>query len=136
MSIRSLEYATSPKRNPSAWTSPWSWRNGSASIGPAGPGHRDRLAGLELVHVQDRRIVAAGRLDEAIGKARHQHARGRVVGIDVDAAALVQDQPAQVVDAVGVVGVLVGVEHGVEPVHVGVEKLLAQIRPGVDQHAG
>ena len=55
------------------------------SIGPPVSRHRDRLAGLELVHVQDRRIVAAGRLDEAIGKARHQHARGRVVGIDVDA---------------------------------------------------
>ena len=35
---------------------------------------------------------------------------------------------AQVVDAVRVVGVLVAVEHAVEPVDVGVEQLLAQVR--------
>src|ERR1043166_9106326 len=34
------------------------------------------------------------------------------------------------------VGVLVGIEHGVEPFDVGVEQLLAQIRRRVDQHTG
>ena len=43
---------------------------------------------------------------------------------------------AQVVDAVGVVGVLMGEEDAVEPVDVGVEQLLAQVRRGVDQDAG
>ena len=42
---------------------------------------------------------------------------------------------AQIVDAVGVVGVLVGVEHAVEPIDVGIEQLLAQVRRGVDQDA-
>src|SRR4051794_35816797 len=45
------------------------------------------------------------------------------------------EQPAQVVDAVGMVGVLVGVEHGVDPIDLGVEKLLAQVGRCVDQHA-
>ena len=43
---------------------------------------------------------------------------------------------AQIVDAVGVVGMLMGVEHAVEPVDVGIEQLLAQIGRGVDQDAG
>ena len=46
------------------------------------------------------------------------------------------DQRAQVVDPMGVVGMLVGEQHGVEPVHVGVEQLLAQVGRGVDQDAG
>src|SRR4051812_3535608 len=87
------------------------------------------------MHVQDRRIFAAGRSREAVGKARHQHARGRVVGVDVDAAAFVQEKPAQVVDAVGVVGVLVAVEHGIDPIDIGVDELVAEIRSGIDQHA-
>ena len=40
---------------------------------------------------------------------------------------------AQVVDAVDVVGMLVGVEHAVEPIDVGVEKLLAQIGRRIHQ---
>ena len=43
---------------------------------------------------------------------------------------------AQIVDAVGMVGVLVGVEHAVEPIDLGIEQLLAQIRRRVDQDAG
>src|ERR1700736_3266300 len=34
------------------------------------------------------------------------------------------------------VGVLVGIKHGIEPLDVRVEQLLAQIRRGVDEHAG
>ncbi len=36
----------------------------------------------------------------------------------------------------GVVGVLMGVEHAVDPIDAGVEQLLAQVRRGVDQDAG
>ena len=43
---------------------------------------------------------------------------------------------AQIVDAVGVVGMLVGVEDRVEPVDLGIEQLLAQIGRGIDQDAG
>jgi len=59
-----------------------------------------------------------------------------VVEIDVDRAALLDVERAQVVDAVGVVGVLVGVEHGIEVIDVGCQELLAQVRRSVDQHAG
>ena len=43
---------------------------------------------------------------------------------------------AQIVDAMGVVGVLVRVQHAVEPIDLGIDELLAQIGRGVDQHAG
>ena len=46
------------------------------------------------------------------------------------------NRAAQVVDAVRVVGMLVGEENAVEPIDVGVEQLLAQVRRGVDQDAG
>ena len=41
---------------------------------------------------------------------------------------------AQVVDAVGLVGVVVGVEHRVDAAHAGGGGLLAQLRRGVDHH--
>jgi len=84
----------------------------------------------------DRRIIAAGRRHEAIAEALEERLGGRLVEIDRDALAPVDEQAAQVVDAVGVVGVLVGIEHGVEPIDVSVEQLLAQIGRRIDQDAG
>ena len=49
---------------------------------------------------------------------------------------MLYEETAQVVDAVGVVGVLVGEEHRVEAVDLGVKQLLAQIGRGIDQDAG
>src|SRR5690606_28192650 len=53
--------------------------------------------------------------------------------IDVDAPAIVQRQHAQVINAMRMVGMLMGKEHGVDPIDIGVEQLLAHIRSGVDQ---
>src|SRR5262249_12579889 len=58
------------------------------------------------------------------------------VEIDVDPPPPTDEERTQVVNAMGVVRVLVGEEHRVKPVHLGVEKLLAQIGRGVDQHPG
>src|SRR5262245_28364875 len=93
-------------------------------------------AGLEPVLRHDRRVLAARRRLEAIIEARAHRLRGGLVQIDVDPPPPVEEEPAQVVDAVGMIGVLVGEEHGVQPVDLGVEQLLAQVGRGVDQHAG
>jgi len=61
--------------------------------------------------------------------------RGRFVHIDVHAAALVHKQRPQIVDAVGVVGMLVGEQHAVEPVDLRLEQLLAAVGRAVDQNA-
>ena len=44
------------------------------------------------------------------------------------------EELAQIVYAMGMVGVLVRVKHAVKPVDIGIEELLAQIRRGVDQN--
>jgi hypothetical protein len=59
-----------------------------------------------------------------------------MIGVDRNAPPHVDDERPQVVDAVRVVGVLVGKQDGIEASHVGVEELFAQIRRGVDQHGG
>ncbi len=52
--------------------------------------------------------------------------------IDRDAAALVQHHRAQIVDAMGLVGVLMRQEHRVDVVDLAVDQLLAQVGRGVD----
>src|SRR5262249_36768414 len=52
------------------------------------------------------------------------------------ALAPMDEQAAQVVNAVGMVGMFVRVEHGISPIDLGVEQLFAQVRRGIDQHAG
>ena len=117
--------------------SPCCWRTGRAAIGPPSPRWSRLGRAASRCSVSDRRIFAARRLFEAIVEARPDRP-GRSLSLDVhvDAAALADEQGAQVVDAVDVVGVLVGDQHAVDPVDVGVEKLLAQVRRGVDQDPG
>ena len=47
-----------------------------------------------------------------------------------------QHDRAQIVDTVGLVGVLVGQEHRVEVIDIGVDQLFAQIWRGIDHDAG
>ena len=82
------------------------------------------------------RVFAAfGRL-EAIAEPRAQRLRRRLIGVKVQPAAFAHEQRPEIVDAVGVVGVFMRDEHGIEPADVGVEQLFAQIRRRIDQHAG
>ena len=104
-------------------------------IAPPLPANLLALAGFDRMPGQDRRIVAALRRDEAIGEPRHDVLGGRLVEIGRDAPALMQHHRAQIVDAVGLVGMLVGQEHRVEVIDFGVDQLLAQIRRGVDHDA-
>ena len=116
--------------------SPWSCSTGRTAIAPALPRDGDRRAGDEPVLGHDRRIFAAGRRGEAIAEpATNDSSTVALVEVDVDAPSPLEEQRAQIVDAVGVVGMLVGVEHAVEPVDLGIDELLAQIRRGVDQYA-
>ena len=89
-------------------------RKADSVIAPPFPSIVLALAGFDRMPRQDRRIVAAFRRDEAIGEPRHDVLGGRLVEIDRNAPALVQHDRAQIVDAVGLVGVLVGQEHRVE----------------------
>src|SRR5690606_19612355 len=61
---------------------------------------------------------------------------GRPVGPDGKALAGVEDDHAEVVDAVDMVGMGMGVDDAVEGADIGVEKLGAEVGGGVDQDAG
>ena len=84
---------------------------------------------------RDRRIFAARRRLEAIAEPGAHDGGGVFIHVQIEPAALLDEQRAQIVDAVGVVGMFVAVENGVEPIHVRVEKLLAQIRRSVSIQA-
>ena len=103
--------------------------------GAALPVDGDRPAGGQPVLAQDRRVFAAGRRFEAITEPGVHHFRVKLVEVNVNQLPALDEKRTQVVDAMGMVGVLVGVENAVEPIDVGVEKLLAQIGRGVHQHA-
>ena len=61
---------------------------------------------------------------------------GRSVQIDRNALALMQHHRAQIVDAMGLVGVLMGQKHRVDVIDIGVDQLLAQIGRGIDHDPG
>src|SRR4051794_13237628 len=90
------------------------------------------LARFDRMARQDRRIVAALRRDEAIGEPRHDVLGGRLVEVDRNAPALVQHDRTQIVDAMGLVGMLMGQEYRIDVIDIGVDQLLAQVRRGVD----
>src|SRR5215831_947201 len=83
--------------------------------------------------VENRGVIAAGRRHKAIPETLADHTRGELVEIDVDASPAVEDEPAQIVDAMGVVGMFVRDQNAIEPVDIGVEELLAEIGRGIDQ---
>ena len=99
------------------------------------PFHMDDGAGGDVVGVENRGIIAAGWGGEAIAEGFLQTVAGQRIEIDVDAPPVVQGQHAKVIYAMGVVGMGVGVEDGLDTVDIGGEKLLAQVAAGVDQHS-
>ena len=74
----------------------------------------DGRSGLQAVQVQDGRIVAARRGIEAVGEAGHEHLARRFIGPDLHLAAPQQKIGSQLVDAMGVVGMFMGKEYGVD----------------------
>src|SRR3974377_11993 len=59
----------------------------------------------------------------------------RLIQIHIDSPAMLDDQRAQIIDAMGMVRMGVGEEYPIEPIHTGIEKLLTQIGRGIDQNA-
>jgi hypothetical protein len=107
----------------------WERINGSAlPFNGYGP------ARLDPVVRGDGRIFAAGRGAETVAEARMQGAAGSLIEVDIEPPPVLDEERAQVVDAVGMVGMGMGEEHGIEPVDLRVDELLAQIRRSIDQN--
>ena len=93
-------------------------------------------ADLQMAHLQDRRIGTAGRRIEAIAEPHLEQFACHPVGIDRNAVALNEGERPKVVDPMDVIGMLMGVENGIQAPDIGSEKLVAQIGCGIDQHRG
>src|ERR1700724_4575676 len=95
-----------------------------------------RPAWLESMLGHNRRIIAPrGRL-EAVAKLRAHRCCCRLIQVYVDAPPVLDDQRAEVVDAVGMIGMTMGEEYSVTPIHMRREQLLAQVRRRINQHLG
>ena len=67
-------------------------------------------------------------LHEGIAKARKQIVLRRAVRPNRQARAHVEDDHAQIIDAMHVIGMRVGVGHGIQRANFSIQKLIAQIR--------
>ena len=88
---------------------------------------------MDEMRDQQGRIIAARRRLEQIIEAQPDGFPGRLVQIEVDLAMHRHGQRAQIVEAMDMIGVGVGQQQGVEPVHAGGDQLLAQVGAGVHQ---
>ncbi len=95
--------------------------------GAALPRDDHGLARRQTVVGGDRRILAAGRRLEAIAEPVVHGTGSALVEVKVDGPALLDVERAQVIDTVGMIGVLVGIKHRIKPIDLGIQKLLAQI---------
>jgi hypothetical protein len=64
-----------------------------------------------------------------------QRPGGQRVQVHINSPPIFNDQGAKVIDAVGVIGMGVGEEYAVEPIHLGIEELLAQVGRGINQRS-
>ena len=76
----------------------------------------------------------AGGAEEHIIKARFQHRECCRAGPHVDRAPHGVEDLAQIIDAMGVIGVIMGDNHRIKVRDPGRQQLFAAIRPAIDQH--
>ena len=98
---------------------------------PTGPG--DLKGPVNGAQVQNGWIGAARRLHEGIGKARKQRLLRRRIRPNGQPLAQVKDDLAQIIDAMHVVGMRMGIDHRIQCADTGIQKLVAHVGRGVDQ---
>ena len=64
---------------------------------------------------------------EAVAEAFCHDIGGGFIHIDIDAAPAIDKKRAQIVDAMRLVGVMVGIHNAIEPVNVFAEKLVIEV---------
>lgn len=96
------------------------------------PLYADNFARLYDGMFKDWRIGAASRGLETIAKTLHQPLGSGLVGIGFDAGTLDDRVLAQVINAMNMVGMGMGIDDAVKPADLGGKHLLAKIRAGVD----
>ena len=107
-------------------------RNGAARA----HNHEGAKRFVNFMRIQDRRIIAARRLVETIAELCHQAFPVRPVGPHIDAAFHVERDGAEIIHAMGLIGVIMCDQYAVYSPDMGIQQLLAQVGRGVDQDAG
>ncbi len=87
----------------------------------------------KLVRTNGGRIAVLA-LEGIVETPLHRLERGRT-RIAFHCSSVEDDDLTEIVDAVGVVGMIMCPDHGVEAARTGIKQLLAQIRRGVDENA-
>ena len=95
--------------------------------GDLAPRTADGEAAVEQVETEDRRIFRPLGLNEGIAEAMQKRVRRRGIGPDLKLAMGVVDDHPEIVDPMGMVGVVMGVDHRVKLSHACVEQLRAQV---------
>src|SRR5690606_30482327 len=84
---------------------------------------------INIIYLEDRRIAAAGRRLEAVSKARHEAVTGACVEpYRHPPFHRIRDR-SQIVDAMRMIGMVVGIKHAVERRETDRKELLPNIRP-------
>jgi hypothetical protein len=91
---------------------------------------------VEPVQIHDRRVARPRRSLEHIAEAAANSPLGCHVHPGGQAGAAVEHDHAQIVDAMHMVGMVMGEDHRVQNADTGADQLLAHIGPGIDQHIG
>src|SRR5688572_11425529 len=92
-----------------------------------------RFRRTNIICLENRRIAAAGRRLEAIGKARYEAVTGACVEpYRHPPLHRIRDR-SQIVDAMRMIGMVVGIKHAVERRETDRKELLPNIRPSVDE---
>ena len=99
------------------------------------PINRDRHASLDPMLVENRRIFTPGRRLEAVVKPRANFGARAGIHVDRHAPAHVNYERPQIIDSMGVVGVFMRQQDGIQADHACVKQLRAQVWRGVDQNA-
>ena len=96
----------------------------------------NRHIAINGVHVQNRRIGAALGLHKGIAEPRQQRVLGITIRPDGQPAAHVENNHAQVIQTMHVIGMGVGPQNRIQFANASIQQLLAHIRRGIDQHPG
>src|SRR5258706_14039059 len=100
------------------------------------PGDGDGGKVFNNMRRDDRRVAGTGRRLETIIEAATEKLKRARVRPNVDAATLRVRENAQIVDAVSVVGMIVGVDHAIDALDPSAQKLLAQVGGSIHQDDG
>src|SRR5262252_5427209 len=101
---------------------------------PTGSIDANGIGRADGFRIEDGGVDRARTLSEAIVEAALEADARFGIGVDGNATLVDEEHATEIIDAMRVVGVRMGIEHSVDMLDAGSEQLLAQVWRRVDQH--